>query len=268
MPNPRQRNHNVSERNFTVSTLKFLGIVAAVALIGYLVLGLGVDLIVDHISTETELKIANKFTMQGPLRDALPVPAMGGLLQPLLDEVLQGCPDVPYPVRVEVVESDLVNAFSLLGGTIQITTGILQSISTENQLVFILGHELGHLAHRDQLRGMGRVVMLALAMTALQGSNQDSLGQTATYTALAFSRSQELAADRYGLEVVGRKYGHAGGADEFFGTMRGNERLQRLDSYFSTHPAPADRIKKLHEAMARLGLDLGETTPINPALRP
>ena len=46
-----------------------------------------------------------------------------------------------------------MNAVALPGGNIVVFAGLLKEIKSENELAMILGHELGHFAHRDHLRG-------------------------------------------------------------------------------------------------------------------
>ncbi len=38
-------------------------------------------------------------------------------------------------------------------------TGLLEKMTSENELAFVLAHELGHYDHRDHLRGLGRAAL-------------------------------------------------------------------------------------------------------------
>lgn len=49
-----------------------------------------------------------------------------------------------------IINEPLPNTFSGTGGDIYITTGLLDLLESKDELAAVLGHELGHLANRDQ----------------------------------------------------------------------------------------------------------------------
>jgi Zn-dependent protease with chaperone function len=66
------------------------------------------------------------------------------------------------------VQSDAVNAMAVPGGKMVVFSGLLDSLSSTNGLMFVLAHEVGHFKNRDHLRLMGRGIVLSiLAMLAL-----------------------------------------------------------------------------------------------------
>ena len=78
-------------------------------------------------------------------------------------------PDSPIsnrPFHVYVTEVDDINAIALPGSNIIVFSGLLQNIQSENELVMVLGHELGHYAHKDHLRGLGRGLGISLVITS------------------------------------------------------------------------------------------------------
>ena len=44
--------------------------------------------------------------------------------------------------------------------------GLLAQAESENELMMVLGHELGHFANRDHLRGLGRALLVQIAIAA------------------------------------------------------------------------------------------------------
>ena len=54
--------------------------------------------------------------------------------------------------RFGVIESSGVNAFAAPGGYILITRGLLNLTETEDQLAFILAHEISHVVKRHHLK--------------------------------------------------------------------------------------------------------------------
>ena len=48
-------------------------------------------------------------------------------------------------LKFSIIEADEVNAFSHVGGYIYFNTGLLEIISTDAELQFVVGHEIAHL---------------------------------------------------------------------------------------------------------------------------
>ena len=60
--------------------------------------------------------------------------------------------DKPYTYggyHFAVVKSDTPNAFACPGGIVLITTGLLKSVKSEDELAGVLAHEIAHVAHSD-----------------------------------------------------------------------------------------------------------------------
>lgn len=175
--------------------------------------------------------------------------------QSLLDELARHWPDSQYEFRVEIDTSDVANAVALPGGLIVVTEGLLSQVESENELAFVLGHELGHFRNRDHLRALGRGIALSVFFAATSGGDVSGLGIKVSDLALrSFSRKQELDADAFGLDVVSAHYGHVGEAWRLFERWDAETgTLFDIAAYVSTHPQPDDRIEKLE----RLALDQG-----------
>ena len=175
--------------------------------------------------------------------------------QALVDQLAAHWPDSPYEFRVEIDNSETANAMALPGGLIIVTEGLLEQVESQNELAFVLGHELGHFRNRDHLRALGRGVVLSLFFAATTGGDVSGLGITVSDLALrGFSRKQELAADEFGLSLVQAHYGHVDEAWRLFERWDdGDSSLLDLVTYVSTHPQPGDRIERLEQ----LALDRG-----------
>jgi hypothetical protein len=157
--------------------------------------------------------------------------------QALVDQLAAYWPGSPYDFRVEIDQSRVANAVS------------------ENELAFVLGHELGHFRNRDHLRALGRGITLMMFFAVSTGRDVSGLGITVSDLALrGFSRRQELAADRYGLDVVHARYGHVDEAWRLFERWDAADDM-RLDlvTYTSTHPQPEDRIERLEKLASESG---------------
>jgi Zn-dependent protease with chaperone function len=160
--------------------------------------------------------------------------------------------DSPYEFRVEIDDSDVANAMALPGGLIIVTSGLLDQVESENELAFVLGHELGHYRNRDHLRALGRGAVLSLVFAVTTGSDVAHLGfKVSDLTLRSFSRRQEAAADEFGLALVYTQYGHVDESWRLFERWADDEdSMIGVANYLATHPQPGDRIEKL-EALAK-----------------
>jgi Zn-dependent protease with chaperone function len=165
-------------------------------------------------------------------------------------------PENPYSFRLVALDDGELNAFALPGGTIAVTRGLLESAESENELAFVLGHELGHFAARDHLRALGRGLILGFVMRAVVGAGAGEAAVPALASELAsrgFARDQERDADAFALRLLAAEYGHVAGADAFFRRLpdSGGGLARRAAAWLATHPVSESRIAALHALAAR-----------------
>jgi Zn-dependent protease with chaperone function len=185
----------------------------------------------------------------------------------ILWRLSQHYPESLYKFRIEIDDSEEMNAMAMPGGLIVLTAGLLDALESENELAFILGHEMGHFKNRDHMRALGRGVVLGIMFVAISGSGAGSdLGASITGLALrGFSRGQEASADEFGLEIVQQEYGHVADSWRFFERIdEGDGDLLELMTYLSTHPSPDNRVEALIALAVENGWpSSGGITPIN-----
>ena len=140
---------------------------------------------------------------------------------------------------------------ALPGGLIVVTQGLLDQVESENELAFVLGHELGHYRNRDHIRALGRGIVFSLFFSVATGSDAAHLGLKVSDLALrGFSRKQESRADEFALALVYTQYGHVNEAWRLFERWDVDDNpLLDLVTYLSTHPQAGDRVESL-EALA------------------
>lgn len=247
------------------ATLTF-GIAAVMALLVALA-AFGVDLAVRAIPPDFE---ARRFAGLAVGTDAAP-PAADGRderARALLERLARRWRDAPYRFQLAVVPGAQPNAAALPGGHVLVTRPLLDDALSENEIAFVLGHELGHFHGRDHLRRLGRAMVFGLAFAAVFGQSGDpgDLGVlSAELTSRGFDREQESAADAFGLDLVAAEYGHLAGAFDFFERMQRAGKGTRLAAYFGTHPAAGDRVAALRRLATDRSLSLsGEPRPLLP----
>jgi predicted Zn-dependent protease len=166
------------------------------------------------------------------------------------------------PVTFGVLDSPIINAMALPGGYIYVTRGMLAHLNNEDQLATVLAHEIGHVAARHAARqawqqqlGQGLLLGGAILGQGLGLPAQDILnlgGMAAQLIFLRYSRSDELEADKLGVEYSTAAGYDASEAIAFFQTL---ERIQEkegqgMPSFLATHPNPGDRIQRIREMTA------------------
>ncbi|MDX1917649.1 MAG: M48 family metallopeptidase [Candidatus Caenarcaniphilales bacterium] len=237
----------------------FLSVLLGTLIAIYLILGLAVDEIVNRISPTDEFKIFKSY--QNFSLDKVDA-SRSAELQKLLDRLKQSDPELKdLPLKIEVERGETPNAFALPGGKIIVLGGLLKDMDSENELAFVLGHEIGHFKNRDHLRSLGRGLVFAIVAGLFSGDRYSALaaGSTAEIAQTKYSQGQELAADHYGLMLLEKTYGHIGGAADFFDKQVKSDHHGKVEYFFASHPHPKERIIALknlieHEHFKKLKL--------------
>ncbi len=152
-------------------------------------------------------------------------------------------PDRNY--QILYINQPIVNAAAIPGDRILVYQGLLEKVESENELMMILGHELGHFKNRDHLRGLGNTLLLQIVFSSLFGDiGSVAAISTTSIEAISraqFSQQQETQADDVGLDLLYKHYGHVAGAIDFF------DRIQNIPNIplLASHPAPASRVEHL-----------------------
>lgn len=169
--------------------------------------------------------------------------------------------------EVNVIESNVANAFVLPNGRIFVYTGILPIAQSTTGLAVILGHEISHALAHHSVEKMGTVGMLLVAYDFARGWIESSgtsgwaasLGNflagtlIQTVLPLAHSRKMENEADQMGVILMAKAgYDPREGVNVW-------SRMQNLESakkqgqnvkppeFLSTHPSSETRIKNMQK---------------------
>lgn len=261
-----EKNDNVSHNHPLREFLVLFSCLVGLILLAFWSLGFFVDFAVVHISPEKEAQLfaKTKFIWEPDVDSPSEKQAN---LQSIIDS-LRKCIEINYPLKVNLVKSEQVNALSLPGGDIVVFSGLLDKVKSINGLTFVLAHELGHYKNRDHLRSMGRGIVLAFLSALLTGANSGISQMLAPTTALGqakYSQSRESKADKTALQALNCHYGHIGGANEFFETIKGSEKkfVFGVASHFSSHPDSQKRIDKLNSLAKDMGFEVKDTKEFN-----
>jgi len=265
-PRLPDENVNVSKTHPLAELAWLVGGLLLLCLLVFGGLGLAVDLTVDHLPTRVENWLGDYARRQFPAREAAP-------LQRRLDALTAVLPsDSPLRgriFRVRLSPDPRVNAVALPGNTIVIFSGLLDAVTSENELSMVLAHELGHFAHRDHLRQLGRGLVIT-AVAALLFGERSGVTELASDLFLtwqaSYSRRQEAAADAYALKLLVARYGQAAGATDLFARLAA-KKGPRPSRLLASHPYPEKRIELLRQLIEQRGYPVAERIPLGDDLR-
>src|SRR5262245_21343627 len=148
--------------------------------------------------------------------------------------------------RAEVISSKLPNAFALPGGKVYLTDGLLQKARNVDEVAGVLGHELGHVQHRDSMRVViqngGTSFLIGLLFGDVMGGSAVIFATRSMLNA-SYSRDAERSADEFSVELM-HKLGRSPKAmGELLVRVSGEEgKKGGLTSVMSSHPLSAERL--------------------------
>lgn len=168
-----------------------------------------------------------------------------------LGQVLSAQSGAIYKWRFGVIKSDAINAFAMPGGYILLSSGLLKTLESEDELAFILAHEVAHVARRHHYQVVQRQRLADQAAKGLVAVTQDrdtaKLAQASGQIyARGLDKGAEFEADRLGTEYMTRAgYDPVAAINvlEKLQRLKGND--PRAELLFSTHPSPSERLDML-----------------------
>lgn len=194
----------------------------------------------------------------GEARDPAGQAAVEQLGQELVAKTDAG--KTPYQYHFHLLADDsTVNAFALPGGQIFITEGLYKNLKTKGELAGVLAHEVGHVAARHSAQQLAKQQLsqglTGAAVIAAYDPNDRNNNAAAMamlisqVVSLKFGRNDELEADRLGI-----RFSQQAGYDPraMIKVMKILDQLakSRTPEFFSTHPNPDNRIKKINDEIA------------------
>ncbi len=247
-------NINVSKTNEGFNLLIFLGGLIFVVILIIAFFGTISDIFISNMSDKTQMKVERliSFNSSPPRPDIKynkNIEKLNEIKNIIIskDKSLRGKSNFP----IFILEDSNVNACIFPNGTIYITSETLKQRYKDDELAFILAHEIGHYAHRDHLRIFSRQILIGLALSSLgcqNASMANILNGITDIESLAHSRSQEKNADIYASNMLIKMYGSNKGGKDFIKKIQEKENSPEFLKYFSTHPSWQDRLKILENS--------------------
>lgn len=182
---------------------------------------------------------------------------------------------LPYRFHL-IPDLNYINAFALPGGHVFIGLGLLSQMRSEDELAFVLGHEIEHIDHYhpvERVQIEARLHKLDLDVVAALAQIPISLWQA------GYSKDEEFEADREGLRVAAAAGYSPQGAIEILSRFLKLDRqyvshaetpageldqvvVAGLAGYFRSHPETSERLAQVQQVIAEDHLRV--TAPLTP----
>lgn len=185
-------------------------------------------------------------------------------------------PDVQYDVRL--LDTKEVNAFSIPGGFIYVTKGLLEAVQSDHELAGVLAHEIAHNSHYHALVQAERsrklfMGTLGAALAAIiLGAGSDVVATTAQAGLYVrqgvlsrYSIDMEREADRDATRyLLASNYNPVGILTFMERLARDERRLMPPDAgVFQDHPLGYERVAMLVEELTAAGVVINRRATLN-----
>ena len=150
-----------------------------------------------------------------------------------------------------------INAFACGDGSIRVFSALMD-VMDDDELIAIIGHEIGHVYNTDTKDAMKNAYMMSAAMNAASaaggtvGKLSDSqLGElVSAFSDAQFSQKQEFAADDFGFQFCldrgASPYGMAQSLEKLVELSSGSQ-ASAVQKMFSSHPDSQNRAVRVRQ---------------------
>ncbi len=159
---------------------------------------------------------------------------------------------LPYPLRVAVIDHEMVNAVAVPGGRVLIFRGLIEAAETPEEVAGVLAHEIGHVKNRDPVRGVlraaGTAGIIGLMLGDVYGASVIAAGADAVLNA-SHQREAERLADETAYVLLGKSGLPTVPFAAFFSRLE--EEHGDIDGplkYLASHPNLSGRAERAKEA--------------------
>lgn len=162
-----------------------------------------------------------------------------------------------------LVKDNQINAFCMPGGKIVVYEGLLNIVSSDDELAVVVGHEVAHAVAKHSNERMSQQLMtqygaqiltqaLSNKSAAIQQAGNTIYGLGAQYgVTLPFSRKHETEADYMGL-IFMTIAGYDPNVALSFWQKMSTSGGTKVPEFMSTHPSDATRINDIQKVLPEL----------------
>ncbi len=172
------------------------------------------------------------------------------------------------PLNFKVYEVTDVNAFACADGSVRVFSSLMD-IMTDDELLGVIGHEIGHVALRHSKKAFKTSLMTGALLDCVSSTGgkvarltDSQLGAMSEALVNArFSQKQEREADNYGFDFLKSNNRNPWCMSMSFRRLQqmeqegGAGKQNIIDRIFASHPDTEDRIKAMEERAESEGFE-------------
>jgi len=180
------------------------------------------------------------------------------------ERLARKAPGGDYPYQFRITNLSDINAFALPGGFMYINRGLIEAAGSEAELAGVMAHEIGHVALRHGTNQASKAYLTQAGLGILGGLlGRGGTGQIIEAVGgfglnalfLKFSRTAETQSDLVGAQMLAQAGYDPMAMARFFEKLREetDQDPGKMEEFFSSHPPPADRAKRVQEEVRLIG---------------
>ena len=184
------------------------------------------------------------------------------------ESLVKGIEPTPYIFRFYVLDDKALNAFTIGGGYVYLSSAVIEQAGDTNELAGVLAHEMGHVvkrhvARRNEGQGLSTLVtLLGVAAAIAAKAPEAAIAAQGLNVSLQLKHSREFEseADREGIEIMSKTGYDPDGMRRFFQRILAENPAAGagIPPYLFTHPAVSERIAATKIEADRIGAGKGE----------
>ncbi|MEP2024602.1 MAG: M48 family metallopeptidase [Reichenbachiella sp.] len=173
--------------------------------------------------------------------------SLDSTIQIITDRLLSNLDSAQYEYKFHIINESEANAFTTLDGNIYIFSGLINEVTSAEELALILAHEIGHAEHKHVVDKLIKTIGIEALFSIMTGGDPVLISEISKLTmSTSFDRLNEEEADDFALELAFDSQINPRRLAQFFIKMKSKNQsiIQEKLEFISTHPMSNDRIKK------------------------
>jgi len=172
-------------------------------------------------------------------------PTLDSAIAEISNRLLKSLGPTDYNYKIQVMNTEDVNAFTLPGGYIFINKGLISFCDRPEEVAAVLAHEIGHAEKRHVVDKLAKELGVTILFSVLTGGDATLMHEVfKTATSTMFDRDQEKEADAFSFPLMEKAHLSPQTMAAFFRKLnREHGDFGKAMELLQTHPNNASRIK-------------------------
>lgn len=183
-------------------------------------------------------------------------PAIIARVDRITADLFRVCDRQEIAYHTYVLDKDTKNAFSIPGGYIYVFKGLMDALGNDQELAYVIAHEMGHIVARHHIKRMQaawgmNLLIVASTQAKNAGDLPAGLANALVFILSGFSQEDELQADRLAVKYMQLARYNPEAAITVLDKLWTFTKREKdaAYNYVRTHPYIGLRVKSVKEAL-------------------